>query len=303
MSQISRWLLPPMSALRALEAVDRLGSVTAAARDLDVTQSAVSRQLQTLQDHLGKDLVRREGRGLALTAAARAYAGELRAALGQIARASLTLTVDQAGGGLNLAILPTFGMRWLVPRLSEFARLHPEVTINLTTRLKPFDFADEPFDAAIFFGQGDWPRAGALMLMPESVIAVCAPALTDGQTFTDAAALARLPLLHIGTRPRAWADWFAAQGCPPAARHGAVYDQFSTLTQAALHGLGVALLPDYLVEQDIAAGRLIRACTAPGQSLGAYYLVWPEDRADLPALGTFRDWLASHAGGEDPLPR
>ena len=299
-----RRFLPSTAALAALEAVDRLGSATAAAEEMNLTQSAVSRQLHNLEAQLGQPLFFRRGRALVLTPEAASYAAEIRAALQKITQASIRLTVNPLGGSLDLAILPTFGMRWLVPRLPDFARRHPEVSINLTTRLKPFNFAAEPFDAAIHFGNSDWPGTQALRLKPEAVVAVCAPALLEGRAPAGPEDLLRLPLLHIETRPDAWAAWFAAHGVQEARVSGAIYDQFATITQAALHGLGVALLPDYLAEQDLATGRLCMAWSGPTPSPGAYHLVWPVEKAREAALTTFRDWLATQTEEEEErLPR
>ncbi len=298
-----RRFTPSIAALRALEALDRLGSVTAAAEDLRLTQSAVSRQLQALEAQLGVPLYQRQGRGLSLRPAAAAYAAEIREALDKITRASLRLAVNPSGGSVSLAMLPTFGLRWLVPRLADFTRRHPEVTINLATRMKPFNFASESFDAAIFFGDGDWPGMQSFKLCGEAVVAVCVPELLAEAPPQHPRDLLRLPLLHIETRPHAWAAWFAAQGVAVGDVTGMIHDQFSTITQAALHGLGVALLPDYLVEQDLATGRLVRVWGGPTPSPGGYYLVWPEEKADNSAFRSFRDWLAGQADGEDPLPR
>ncbi|WP_297772052.1 LysR substrate-binding domain-containing protein [uncultured Roseovarius sp.] len=301
---LPRRFLPSISSLRALEALDRLGSATAAAEELAQTQSAVSRQLKTLENLLGVTLFLREGRSMCLTSDAAIYADKVRGALQQIAQASVNLTVNPVGGSLSLAILPTFGMRWLVPRLADFARLHPEVTINLSTRLKPFSFASEPFDAAIHFGQADWPATQALRLRAEAVLPVAAPDLIAAHPAIQSARdVLRLPLLHIETRPNAWADWFAAHGAEGARITGTVYDQFSTITQAALHGLGVALLPDYLAEQDLATGRLTCVWGGRTEMSGAYYLVWPEAKGRDPALLRFREWLAGQAEDEDRLPR
>lgn len=299
----ARRFLPSTTALRALEALDRLGSATAAADELNLSQSAVSRQLQTLESQLGVEMILREGRRIWLTPEARDYATEVRGALQKISQASMKLTVNPAGGSLDLAILPTFGMRWLVPRLADFARQHAEVTINLSTRLKPFNFATETFDAAIHFGQADWPGTQGMRLKSEAVIAVCAPQLRREYSPGAPKDLLRLPLLHIETRPEAWPEWFAAHGIEGVQVSGTIYDQFSTITQAALHGLGVALLPDYLAEQDLATGRLVRAWGGPTQSPGAYHLVWPVEKSRDAALTKFRDWLATQTEDEDPLPR
>lgn len=301
---LPRRFLPSISSLRALEALDRLGSATAAAAELSQTQSAVSRQLKTLEDQLGVTLLLRQGRSIHLTPAAADYADKIRGALQQIAQASVKLTTHPVGGSLRLAILPTFGMRWLVPRLADFARLHPEVTINLSTRLKPFNFVTEPFDAAIHFGKPDWLGTDALRLRTERVVAVATPDfLTRHAPIETAADLLRLPLLQIETRPNAWPAWFEAQGVSGAKIGGTIYDQFSTITQAALHGLGVALLPDFLAEQELAAGRLSLAFGDKALNSGAYYLVWPVQNGRDPALRSFRDWLAGQAEDEDLLPR
>lgn len=301
---LPRRFLPSLASLRALESLDRLGSASAVAEELALTQSAVSRQLQALEKQLGTELILRDRKRLALSPAAQDYAAEIRQALDQIARASLRLRVAPLTGTLNLAILPAFGMRWLMPRLPDFARLHPEVTINMATRLVPFNFQDDPFDAAIHFGRGDWPGTDRLLLRHERMVPVCAPGLTGTVSSARAADLLELPLLHIQTRPRAWEDWFAQQGVavtPPLP--GTIYDQFSTIIQAALHGLGVALLPDYLVETERATGRLLALAGPPVEAEGAYYLVWPKSRGRDPGLLKFRDWLAGMAEPEDALPR
>lgn len=293
--------LPPMQALRALEALDRLGSATAVAAELNLTQSAVSRQLKTLEEQLGAVLFLRDRRALRLTPQAREFAATVRAALDRIADGALALRLDPRGGALSLAILPSFGMRWLVPRLPDFARRHPDVTVNMTTRLRPFSFAAENLDAAIHFGRPEiWPATHHMPLMEEAVRPLAAPALLpDGPVSPDR--VARLPLLHIQSRPNAWARWFAAQGIEPGTLPGTRFDQFTTIVQAACHGLGVALLPDYLTQEERAAGRLVAATPADPVPLGTYHLVWPDDRPEPPALQAFRDWLATQT--EDSLPR
>ncbi|EEX08404.1 transcriptional regulator, LysR family [Ruegeria lacuscaerulensis ITI-1157] len=285
-----RRFLPSISSLLALEAVDRLGSASAAAEELSLTQSAISRQLKAVEEQLGVTLIQRNQMRLHLTPAAREYVETARAALQQLAQASLKLKANPTGGSLNLSILPAFGMHWLAPRLQDFARRHPEVTVNLSTRLKPFDFAAEPFDAAIHFGQRDWAGVDYLPIMREQVLPVCAPGLAqkaaDGPGW-----LLEAPLLHLDTRPDAWERWFAAQGVSATGLRGMLFDQFSTMIQATIHGLGVALLPSYLIAQELQNGRLVPACDGPPVSLGDYYLVWPQNRAEPAPLASFRAWL------------
>ena len=293
-----RRFLPSISALLAFEAVARLGSATAAAQELSLTQSAISRQLKTLEDQLGVALVARQGRQLSLTDAGSSYVTQVREILNRLAQASVNLHTNPTGGSLNLAILPAFGMHWLAPRLRDFARAHPEVTVNLSTRLKPFAIQDSAFDAAIHFGHEDWPGVQYLPLMPETVVPVCAPDLLEAP-LADPRDMLSHPLLHLETRPKGWQRWLAALGVetdPPA---GMVFDQFSTMAQAAIHGLGVALLPTFFAEPYLRDGQLSLASAQTTESIGSYYLVWPEGPGESAALTSFRKWLAGQAEAVD----
>lgn len=297
-----RRFLPSIASLRALEAVDRLGSASAAAQELSLTQGAVSRQLQALEKQMGLQMILRDGKKLSLTDAAQAYAAEVRQALQQIGQASLRLQARPTDGKLNLAILPAFGMRWLMPRLPDFARQFPDITINMGTELVPFNFATQPYDAALHYGTANWPGTDSLLLRSERMLPVCAPSLAQGPA--QPSDVLSYPLLHIQTRPNAWADWLAANAVTaPDPLPGTIYDQYSTIIQAALHGLGIALIPDYLAEQDLAASRLVAPFGQPAEARGAYYLVWPRERSSDPALKRFREWLSAQAQPEDPLPR
>lgn len=296
---IPRRFLPSISSLTALEAVDRLGSATAAAEELSLTQSAISRQLKVLEDQMGATLIMRDQNRLRLTPAAQDYARQVREFLRGLAAASLKLKANPAGGSLNLAILPTFGMHWLAPRMRDFARRHPEVTVNLSTRLRPFSFETEAFDAAIHYGRRDWIGVDYLELLDEEVVPVGAAELIGRPPETPEEVL-RLPLLHLETRPDAWEHWFSRKGLRTGGLPGMLFDQFSTMIQAVIHGLGVALLPTYLVEDEIRSGRLRIVLGGPEPSLGKYYLVWPSGRPEPHPLAKFRDWLAAEvavAGG------
>ncbi|MQQ07126.1 LysR family transcriptional regulator [Epibacterium sp. SM1979] len=300
-----RRYFPSMAALRAVEALDRLGSASAAAGDLNLTQGAISRQLQSLEAQMGVDLVDRSQKQLRLTDRAGDFAAEIRQALTTIAQATHNLVQEPVAGTLHLAILPAFGMRWLMPRLPDFARLHPDVTINMATRLQPFSFATESFDAALHYGRArDWPHSEGMLLRHEQLLPVCSPDFFAGRNLNGPQDLASCPLLHIQTRPTAWKEWFAAVGVPiDQPLDGAVFDQFATISQAAQHGMGVALMPDYLVEQDVATGRLVALYDRAIETGGAYYLMWARGNNRHPGLTKFRDWLAPQAQAEDPLPR
>jgi len=291
----SRRHLPSLTSLLALEALDRLKTASAAAAELNLTQSAISRQLQVLEDQLGIPLILRERGRLRLTPAAEEYTRTVRATLATLAAAARTLRANPQGSSLPLAILPAFGMHWLAPRLADFTRRHPQIAVNLSTRLRPFDFGSEGFDAAIHFGQPDWPGAAHLPLMAEQVLAVGAPALLPAP-LTSAADILGHPLLQIESRSGDWGRWLARHGLPGQRPPGMLFDQFATMTQAAVHGLGLALLPVFLIEADLAAGRLIPAFGGPVPSHGSYFLVWPQDRPPRAPLLAFIDWIATQIG-------
>ncbi len=287
---LPRRYLPSLPSLLALEALDRLGTASAAATELNLTQGAISHQLKVLQDQLGIQLTTKTQGRLHLTPAARDYVVDVRRALTTLGQASLTLRANPTGGALNLAILPAFGMHWLAPRLATFARKHPEVTVNLSTRLKPFDFATANFDAAIHYGRQDWPGAAYLKLMDEQVLAVAAPTLLL-TPLTQAADALTLPLLQLQSRPGDWARWLTTHNLPPTRPPAMLFDQFATMAQAAIHGLGAAILPLFLIEQDLAAGRLIPLYGPATPAQGAYYLVWPANHPPRAPLTSFITWL------------
>ncbi len=289
---MQRRLLPSMSALLAFDAVARTGSFTDAARDLSLTQGAISRQVASMEEQLGARLIDRTARRAALTEAGRAYATRARAALELLGQGALEALGQAPEKGLKLAILPTFGTRWLMPRIPGFVRRHPEVTLQFATRIGQFDLRAEGMDAAIHSGRGDWPGARATLLMHERVVPVGAPALAA--QLGAGRALSDLPVLALASRPQAWTDWraqmgLAGSGPAPLMR----FEQVATLAQAAAAGMGVALMPAFLIRPELDSGTL----TVLGEELPSgfgYYFVEPEPAPGNPpkrAVSQFRDWL------------
>ena len=221
-----------------------------------------------------------------------AYGRDVTRALDLIQRGSREFASNPGGGTLSLAILPAFGTRWLAPRLSKFLVKHPGITINLATRVKRFNFDAESFDAAIHFGSDDWRDSHHMKLFEEVLTACISPARLADHPIADVVDMAGLPLLQLESRPNAWSVWFAAQGNAPANATGMLFDQFATMTQAAISGLGVALLPDYLAEIEIVERRLLPVLKKSTPGPGSYWLVWPRSRANYPPLEAFREWLA-----------
>lgn len=283
--------LPPMTALRALESFARTGSVTETGHELGVSQSAVSRQLKVLEDYLATPLFTREKKCITMTAAAFDYCTEVRAALEQIGTASLRLKANPDGGQLNIAMLPAFGVRWLAPKLPDFVERHPEVTVNLGTRIKPFDFSVETFHGAVHFGDRNWPDVNFLELMKEYVVPVASPKLAASIPSDSIDDIFTLPLLHLETRPNAWELWAKAAGQDVLPPTGMLVDQFASMIQAAIHHMGAALVPTYLVNQELEDGRLIVLRSNLKISIGSYFFVWPRDKAVYQPRDLFVEWL------------
>lgn len=291
--------IPSSAALCAFEAAARHQSYTKAADELAVTQSAVCRQIAVLEDFLGVRLFQRSRRGVALTEAGQRYARQVRARLDEVERDAFDLMARGAEGvALELGVVPTFATKWLLPRLPDFARRHPAIQVNLTARTRPFLFDDTPFHAAIHAGTGAWPGTEGLVLMDETLVAVASPSLARGRGVFGADDWAGVPLLQQGTRPYAWREWFAAQGLRVAGDlSGPRLELFSMLAEAAGRGMGIALVPPFLVEDELARGLLVTVSDRPVPSGRAYRLIVPEREAGSAALRSFGAWLQGQAQG------
>ncbi|MCZ4282778.1 transcriptional regulator GcvA [Kiloniella laminariae] len=290
--------VPSLTALRTFESSARHMSFTKAAEELNVTQSAVSRQIRQLEDELGIRLFERVRQRLVLTEAGASYVEEVRSGLNHLKAATLNLLAYQGvGGELLLACLPTFGSRWLIPRLGRFTSQHPEINVNLITRIEAFNFDSENIDAAIHFGDANWPGAITDKLMGEEMIPVCNPTLMErGQGLHTPNDLRHHTLLQLRSRPYAWQEWLKgadAQDINPAA--GPKFEQFHMIINAALSGLGIALLPAFLIREELSKGLLIQPFEHSIRGKNAYYLVYPEKKRGLPRLQTFRRWLLREA--------
>jgi DNA-binding transcriptional LysR family regulator len=288
--------IPSTAALVAFESAARHQSFTKAAEELSLTQSAICRQIAGLEEFLNVELFRRSRRGVKLTEAGLSYARRVAAQLDAVERDTLAVMGQQGVQTLELAVVPTFGTQWLLPRLKDFQRLHPEVTVNLTNRTRPFLFADTEFDAAIYFGDGDWSGTQSHLLMRENPMPVCSPTLLGDARELSAEQIAALPLLQQSTRPYAWRQWFNAQGLSiPRDMSGPRYELFSMLAQAAMHEMGIALIPPFLIRRELDEGRLVLASSYNQPSDKAYYLIIPERKLESAALLALRDWLVTEA--------
>jgi LysR family transcriptional regulator, glycine cleavage system transcriptional activator len=291
------WQLPSLAALRTFEAAARHLSFTKAANELHLTQSAVSRQIRVMEDYLGLKLFERIKQRLLLTEAGRSYVGDVRTALDQMQAATLNLLAHQGQGGiLNVATPPAFGMKWLIPRLGAFSSAHPDVLVNLVTRTKPFDFESERLDAAIHYGANDWPGVISHRLIGEEIALICAPAYTERRRLREPRDLEGHVLLQHVRRPNAWREWLDAHQVHGVnASAGPRFEHMYMIMQAAAAGMGVALLPRLLVNDDVVAGRLIMPLQGSFLSREAYCLVYPEAKRNDPKVDAFRRWILREA--------
>ena len=285
--------LPSRSAMLAFEAAARHQSFTSAATELTLTESAISRQVATLENQMGLKLFNRIKKRVTLTKAGLLYSKQIRSSLLQMEQ---DMSNIMAHGGakeiLELAVLPTFCSQWLVPRLGDFYKKNPDMTINTAARSVMFLIKDTPFDAAIHYGQPSWPGTVADYLFKEELVAVCKPELLEEQQLNQRKDLLDCSLLHLNSRPNAWRDWFDEAGLAGInAMHGSRHEHFSILISAACAGLGIALIPQYLIVDELKRKQLVVAFDCPLQSKDSYYLVYPEENLCSSALKQFREWL------------
>ncbi len=297
--------IPSLQALACFDAAARHESFTRAAQELALTQGAVSRQITALEEFLGMDLFRRTRHGVAITERGIAYAKQIAPRLQGLEQDTLdAMSTQGQGSAVHLAAVPTFATRWLIPRLPRLAALHPDITVHIETRTRPFMFGETQFDAALFAGTPEqvrnWAGTKATLLLMEEVVPVCSPKLMGHLSELTPQAIALLPLLQQSTRAEGWRQWFEAQGVNlqsvgmPLALAGPRYELFSMTAAAATQGMGVALVPRLLVETELARGELVIACDQPLRGERGYYIVTPQRNdksAEQAALSTFVEWL------------
>ncbi len=284
--------LPDFKVLQTFEAAARHGNFTRAADELALTQSAVSRQIRELEDQLGQPLFERLRGKVALTPSGAEFLPQVRRLLGLAEKTMRQASAIGSGGALlSINALPTFSARWLMPRLPRFAAAHPELRFDLTTRRDIFDFAEQACDVAIHYGKPIWPGATCRYLCSEVLVPVAGGALAR-QPLSGPEALLTAPKIHLSDRPDLWRDWFTRHGVmPEQAQTGHWFDQFALTIEAVKAGMGYALLPLYLIEQDLRSGALRQVLDLPHSTDQAYHIVVPEGRGE--AVAPFCDWLLS----------
>ena len=288
--------LPSLKALRAFNETARTLSVTRAAERLHVTHSAVSRQLHQLEDQLGIKLFRREGRGLVLTAEGEQLRASTSQAFEQLTQSCALLKRRGSDTPIVLSCSGSFLARWFIPRLHRLQSQYPELKLHLTATEESRWPLGPDVDATLCFSKPPWPTdAQVIDLAPELMGPVLRPDLLDSETELKPSVLNNLPLLHTQSREQAWQLWFSAQNLDTGTiRKDQLFEHLSYMLEAALVGLGVAIAPTYLVEEDLRTGRL----AAPWGFIEtqARLCLWLPPGLPERAMSKLIDWLQTELG-------
>jgi LysR family glycine cleavage system transcriptional activator len=293
--------LPSLNALLSFEAAARHCSFTRAALELGVTQTAVSHQVRGLEEELGTALFRRTPQRISLTIDGQAWATELGVVFGRLREANERLRRPRGAtrAAVSVSIIPSFGSRWLVPRLGRFLLSHAEVDVRISASERLVDFSVEQVDIGIRYGLGGYPGLVSTKLADDALVVVAAPQLASKHRHWQPRDLAFETLIH-DDYPNAWARWFEARGraVPPNARQSQLTDS-AMLVEAALRAQGVALARWSLAVDELELGRLqlLFPELAPLRTGLAYYLVSPRENLRRKAVAAFRDWVLAEAQG------
>jgi LysR family glycine cleavage system transcriptional activator/LysR family transcriptional regulator of beta-lactamase len=283
-----------LNGLRAFEASARHGSFTVAAKELHVTQAAVSQQVRLLEKRLGFALFQRRANELELTDQGRAFQPGLTDAFNTIERLTDQVVAMRPGPVLVAGVAPAFALHWLIPRLARFNREHPQVEFRMATGGERLPLRDD-WTCSVRRGVGDWPGYVAEELFPATLVPVCTPALAKG--LRHPRDLSKATLIVVPHLRAQWTWWFEAAGLPaPVQPAGEVVFESSPMAiKAVLDGVGVAVAQLPYVSDALAAGRLVSPFPIVPRRYESWYLVYRPVRKDDPALRVFRDWLHREA--------
>ena len=296
---------PSLSELHAFAAAARLGNFSLAADDLHVTQGAISRAIARLEEHLGVPLFERQGRRSVLSAAGRAYLDAVGPAIISIESASAQLRRPHPGTQLRLSVTPTLFSHWLIPRLPDFSARFPGVMLSFAPYRRDDPVTAPEIDGWLRIGQDPWPaHIAADYIVGRELVPICRPQDLQGpnaiRTVDD---LLRRPLLAHTNYQGNWGRWCAHSGYGAAVPAPAAdFELVSMLVQAVIAGMGVAVVQRCLIEDDLAAGRVVVAIDQPVQIERGYFLCRPAGRAPTPALLDFRGWLLQQAAAGSAAP-
>lgn len=284
--------LPPLNSLKCFEAAGRLLSFTDAAKELNVTQAAISHQIKVIEEFLGISLFDRYPRRLALTEPGKTLLPEVIEAFDRVSTAITLLGQEQYSNMINVRLGPSFAARWLSPRLKYFWLQYPEIDLCLFHANAPTDFEREDIDIAVTYGKGDWPGLVADKLLTLDFFPVCSPAfMHNDKPLTDIDNLRYYTLMHDASH-ECWHDWIQlAQLNGIGAENGTIIDDTNVLIQAAIDAQGIALGSTAFIQDHLDSGRLVKPFNISLVNEFSYYVVCPESHLNNPAVRAFKEWL------------
>ncbi len=285
--------IPPLNALRAFETVARHMSFRAAAEELNVSHSAVSHHVRTLESRVGVRLFNRTTRRVELTTDGARYYPRIKDAFDRIERSTAELVDSRLSGVLTVQVYVTTAMRWLLPRLTKFQRLNSDVEVRLSTAFQEWEFQLEGKDVGIILGNEEDERLYFQYLYTGKVAPICAPAMMIGERgLRQPADLARLPLIDVYTSPNDWSRWLQELGLHDMPmKITARYDTYLLAMEAAAAGDGIAMAEVQDVEEEIRLGRLALPFDAAVSRLRNWYTVCERGRENEPKIKSFMDWV------------
>jgi len=288
--------MPGLNALKAFEVAGSTGSFTRAAELLNVTQSAVSRQVRQLEEQLGESLLERRHHHLELTGAGKILLRALHQSFDKIELTVRSIQQKTHANRLHINAPPTFTSRWLMPRLGRLREQHPELELSITTRLQDSLAETSTLDCAIRFGDGEWDGLDSSLLIQERHIAVCAPTLYAREGGDQGIDLNRLTLLHVLAREDqrylTWKHWLdAARISGVDTQGGYEFDLLDLAIQAAVDGLGITIADWHMVASELASGQLTQVHNVHVEGHQSYWLVTRPEQTQMPQLQAFSQWL------------
>lgn len=283
--------LPSTIALQYFVTAAKYESFRKAADELHVTQAAISKQIKNLESQLNVELFERTKQRIRLTESGRFYWFAARDVLDDLRKATLDIQqFETTQDYLHIATLPTLASRWLIPMLPKFYAEHPDILLHISTHSDGLSGLPVEFDMCISFDEDLLTNVTRFDLIPELSVVVASPALTNEQH--SAEHIGAMDLLWFSPRKMLWQDWFAQFGHrAPIPKPHQIFESFQTLIHAVQAGLGVGLLPEFLIRDELASGKLVRLHDKPLQSEPIYFLGVPKAKSNLPNVLQFKHWI------------
>lgn len=287
----------PLNPLRAFAVASRHKTFTAAAKEMGVSQVAISRQIAILENYLNVRLFERRNRSAKLTDVGRSFGFELAAIFDELERTTQRLLNHESEKTIHLRVYPSVAHYWLMPRLADFTRRFPDLRVRIDTVVAPLDFRGTHLDVAIQLGNGGWRDAKSRKLFDEEVDVVCSPDyLARLPQLTTPADVNQAELLHSRYRRRAWEDWGEAVGLELNHREGMEFDSSLLTYSAAQQGFGLAIGQVQLLEREFEGGRLLRPLNRPIPTGASFHVIWPTTVSVNTKTRHFIDWLLEQVG-------